>query len=165
MGPAVRGKSMKKKCLATYSCPLARGYNVIGDWWSLLIVTQVAFRGTRRFSEIQSELGLARNILTARLRKLVEQGVLQKVPASDGSAYHEYIPTERGRALYKVVIALRQWGETYWCAGEPASNALRDKQTQQPIPLMEVRAADGRVLGPDDLEVVPCQSDATDASE
>lgn len=152
---------MKKKCLARYSCPLARGYNVIGDWWSLLIVTQVAFRGIRRFSEIQSELGLARNILTARLRKLVEQGVLEKVPASDGSAYHEYVPTERGRALYKVVVALRQWGETFCRTDEPASNTLRDKQTQQPIPPMEVRSADGRVLGPDDLEVVPCEQDET----
>src|SRR5216683_2042012 len=77
---------------------------------SLLIVRDAVIFGKRRFGEFQKSLGLARNILTTRLRKLVSHGVLERVPASDESAYREYVPAERGRALYIVLTALRQWG-------------------------------------------------------
>lgn len=144
---------MKKKCLANEDCPLARGYNAIGDWWSLLIVTRVVLAGMRRFNEIQDNLGMARNILTARLRKLVEHGILKKVPASDGSAFHEYAPTDKGRDLYKVIVALQQWGEAHFFAGGDCKYALVDRAKGELVPPMELRAADGRTLGPDDLAI------------
>src|SRR5688572_10573754 len=145
---------MAKKCLANDICPLARGYNAIGDWWSLVIVSRMMMQGLRRFGEIQENLGLARNILTARLKKLVEEGILQKVPASDGSAYHEYVLTPRGRGLYKVVIALREWGEENFPVSQRGPcYALVDAERGEPIPRIEVRAADGRVLGPDGVRV------------
>src|SRR4051812_13478588 len=145
---------MAKKCLANDICPLARGYNAIGDWWSLVIVSRMMVQGLKRFGEIQENLGLARNILTARLKKLVEEEIVEKVPASDGSAYHEYVLTARGRGLYKVVLALREWGEENFPASKQAPcYDLVDKHRGQPIPPIEVRSADGRLLGPEDLRV------------
>jgi len=80
----------------------------IGEWWSLLIVRD-ALSGIRRFSDFQKSLGLAKNILSARLKKLVARGIMERVPASDGSAYQEYSLTPKGRELFPVIVALRQW--------------------------------------------------------
>src|ERR1700722_10376068 len=99
---------MKKKNLATALCPIARAMDVVGDWWSILIVRD-AMRGVRRFNEFAANLGLARNILAGRLKKLVAAGVLEIVPASDGSAYNEYALTPKGQALFYVMVAPRQW--------------------------------------------------------
>ncbi|CAI2929385.1 Uncharacterized HTH-type transcriptional regulator yybR [Serratia entomophila] len=100
---------MKRKSLEDAQCPVARTLDVIGEWWSLLIVRD-AFDGVRRFSEFQKGLGMAKNILSTRLRTLVAHGVLEVVPASDGSAYQEYALTAKGRALFPVIVGLRQWG-------------------------------------------------------
>src|SRR3954451_12699249 len=99
---------MKRKSLEKDVCPVARSLEAVGDVWSVLIVRQ-AFAGDRRFGEFEKNLGVAKNILTVRLRKLVALGVLEQVPA--GGAYHEYALTEQGRGLYLVLTALRQWGE------------------------------------------------------
>ena len=160
------GKTMPKKCLSNNACPLIRGYDAIGDWWSLVIVSRVMFAGGSRFGEIQESLGVARNILTARLKKLVAEGILEKVPASDGSAYHEYVLTEKGRGLFKVIVALREWGERYartpaGCGGAAAA-AVVDAATGKPIRGVEVRSADGRALGPEDLRVAPVAAAADD---
>ncbi|OYU74580.1 MAG: transcriptional regulator, partial [Alphaproteobacteria bacterium PA3] len=77
----------------------------MGDWWSLLIVRD-ALDGVRRFGEFQRSLGVAKNILSARLRALQAQGVLEQVPASDGSAFLEYQLTPKGRDLFEVVVSL-----------------------------------------------------------
>lgn len=147
---------MKRKCLANESCPVARAYDAIGDWWSLLIVLNVLTHGSRRFSQLQEDLGMAKNILTARLKKLVDEDILEKRPIAE-AAYHEYAPTARGRDLYKVLVTLRQWGEQYYCRGEAPPTRLVDKATGQPIPPVEIRAADGRVLGAGDLAVIDCE--------
>src|SRR6059058_2595620 len=105
---------VKRTSLEGAECPIARSLDAIGDWWSLLIIRD-AFLGRRRFCEFQRSLGTARNILAARLRKLVAHGVLDAVPASDGGAFREYVLTERGRGLYLVLVALRQWGERHLC--------------------------------------------------
>src|ERR1700754_683689 len=102
---------MKRKCLEQSDCGVARALDAIGDWWSLLILRE-AFAGKRRFGEFQKELGVARNILTVRLKKMVGLGIFDLVPASDGTAFHEYALTEKGRGLYIVLAALRQWGES-----------------------------------------------------
>jgi DNA-binding HxlR family transcriptional regulator len=109
---------MKRKCLEKAECAVARALDTIGDWWSLLIIRD-AFFGRRRFGDFQKGLGIAKNILTARLRKLVSRGILEVVPASDGSAYQEYVLTEKGRGLDIVLIALRQWGESCLYDDEP----------------------------------------------
>src|SRR5258707_14790148 len=88
-------------------CPVARALDSIGDWWSLLIIRD-AFLGIRRFSEFQKNIGLAKNILTVRLRALVADGILRMAPASAGSAYQEDVLTQRGRRGFPVLVALRQ---------------------------------------------------------
>ena len=88
-------------------CPVARSLEAVGDAWSVLIVRQ-AFAGDRRFGEFEKSLGVAKNILTGRLRKLVTAGVLEALPAADGSSYKEYALTEKGRGLLPVLAALGQ---------------------------------------------------------
>ncbi|SEG76336.1 transcriptional regulator, HxlR family [Actinacidiphila yanglinensis] len=133
-------------------CPVARSVDAIGDWWSLLIVRD-AFDGSRRFGEFQRSLGVAKNILAARLRALIDGGVLESVPASDGSAYREYALTPKGKALFPVIVALRQWGEqNSFAPGEPHSE-LVDRQQGRHLRPLEVLASDGRRVGPEDTTV------------
>ncbi|MFB7831097.1 MULTISPECIES: winged helix-turn-helix transcriptional regulator [unclassified Streptomyces] len=133
-------------------CPVARSVDAIGDWWSLLIVRD-AFDGSRRFGEFQRSLGVAKNILTTRLRGLVAGGVLESVPAPDGGAYREYRLTPKGEALFPVIVALRQWGEAnFFEPGEPHSELVDRGQGRRLRPLL-VQAADGKVIGPDDTVV------------
>ena len=144
---------MKRKCLDASKCPIARTLDVIGDWWSLLIVRD-AFLGKRRFSEFQKSLGLAKNILCMRLKKLVSHGVLVIGPASDGSAYQEYRLTGKGRGLYLVLVALRQWGERNLFKKGELDLVLVDRETGQSVRPLELRSRDGRLLGPADLRTV-----------
>lgn len=133
-------------------CPVARSVDAIGDWWSLLIVRD-AFDGSRRFGEFQRSLGVAKNILTARLRTLVAGGILESVPASEGSAYRSYILTAKGEALFPVIVALRQWGEDNFFAPGEEHSRLVDRRQEQPLRALDVRAADGRRLKPGDTTV------------
>lgn len=144
---------MKRRCLENDACPVARSLEAVGDVWSVLIVRE-AFFGRRRFGEFQKSLGVAKNILTVRLRKLVALGVLEAVPAADGSAYHEYVPTEKGRGLYLVLMALRQWGEDR--AGK-ADHVLVDHRDRKPVKPLAFHTHDGRVLGVGDVDLIPAK--------
>jgi DNA-binding HxlR family transcriptional regulator len=134
------------------ACPVARPLDAIGDWWSLLIIRD-AFDGLRRFGEFQKNLGLAKNILSARLRNLVEHGILDTVPASDGSVYQEYVLTEKGRGLFPLLVALRQWGEDYFFEPDETHVLLVDRKRGLPVRRLELRAQDGRLLGPADTAI------------
>ena len=141
---------MKRKSLQGNACPVARTLDLIGDWWSLLIVRD-ALDGIRRFNDFQKNLDIAKNMLSARLKALVEQGILQTVPAADGGAYKEYVLTERGKALQTVIVALSQWGgEFMYAPGEPGS-VMVDAQNRQPIRKLVLTSADGRALAPEDV--------------
>jgi DNA-binding HxlR family transcriptional regulator len=144
---------MKRKSLDTAKCPIARTLDVIGDWWSLLIVRD-AFLGKRRFGEFHKSLGLAKNILCTRLQKLVSHGVLETVPASDGCAYQEYVLTKKGRGLYIVLVALRQWGENCLFKEGELDLVLVDRESGLPVRPLELRSQDGRLLGPADVRTV-----------
>jgi len=145
---------MKRTSLKNAECPVARSLDSIGDWWSLLIIRD-AFLGIRRFSEFQKNIGLAKNILTVRLRALVEHGILTTAPASDGSAYQEYVLMPKGRGLFPILVALRQWSEEF--SGEPKgfSTLLVDREKGRPVRKLELRAEDGRLLGAGDTELKP----------
>src|SRR6266850_1720793 len=122
----------------------ARSLDTIGEWWSLLIVRD-ALGGIRRFSDFQKSLGLAKNVLSTRLKKLVACGILEQVPASDGSAYREYALTPKGRELFPVIVALRQWGESHlFSRGEKRLQVL-DKRTGKPF-RVQVHNAKGEIL-------------------
>jgi DNA-binding HxlR family transcriptional regulator len=136
---------VKRTSLKGADCPVARSLDAIGDWWSLLIIRD-AFDGMRRFGEFQKSLGVARGILTARLRNLVQLGVLELVPASDGSAYQEYALTAKGRDLFHVVVSLRQWGEAHLYAPGEKHSELVDTDNGWPVGRLELRSAAGHVL-------------------
>ncbi len=136
---------VKRVSLWDAGCPVARALDVIGDWWSLLIIRD-AFDGVRRFTEFQTGLGIAKGMLATRLRDLTERGILETAPASDGTAYREYVLTEKGRGLFLVIVALRQWGEDHlYRPGQPKSSLL-DIKTSTPVARLELRAQDGRRL-------------------
>ena len=136
---------VKRTSLARSDCPIARSLDAIGDWWSLLIIRD-AMVGLRRFGEFQKSLGLAKNILTVRLRALVERGILRTAPASDGSAYQEYVLTPKGRGLFPVLVALRQWSEEFDELPEEIATILVDREKGRPVKKLELHAADGRLL-------------------
>ncbi|HEX6388992.1 MAG TPA: helix-turn-helix domain-containing protein, partial [Solirubrobacteraceae bacterium] len=93
-------------------CSLARALEVVGERWTLLIVRDV-FLGLRRFDELQADLGIARNVLQTRLERLVEHGVLEKVPYQERPPRHEYRLTEKGIDLWPTIVSLLQWGDRY----------------------------------------------------
>ncbi|WP_341705026.1 helix-turn-helix domain-containing protein [Ferrovibrio sp.] len=141
---------MRRTSHETDACPIARSLDAIGDWWSLLIVRE-AMGGRRRFGQFQKNLGMARNILAARLRRLTELGILQTVPAADGGAHHEYELTAKGHDLLWVLVALRQWGDRHQFPEGPGPTLLVDRAQRLPVKPLELHAADGRLLGPGDI--------------
>jgi DNA-binding HxlR family transcriptional regulator len=145
---------VKRTSFEKAECPIARSLDVFGDWWSLLIIRD-ALLGIRRFGEFQKNIGLAKNILTVRLRALVDHGILKTVPASDGSAYQEYVLTPKGRGVFPVLVALRQWSEEFCGENCEFPTFLVDRSKGRPVRKLELRASDGRLLGDGDTEVRP----------
>jgi DNA-binding HxlR family transcriptional regulator len=144
---------MQRRCLVDSTCPVARSLDSIGDWWTLLIVRD-AMLGIRRFSDFQRSLGLARNVLTARLKKLVADGVMTMAPAADGTSYQEYQLTEKGEALLPVLVAMRQWGERFLFApGEPHPELI-DRRSGKVLEQMRVKDIDGQECGVADVGLV-----------
>lgn len=133
-------------------CPVARAADILGDRWSLLIVRD-AFDGLTRFGEFQRNLGLAKNILSTRLRALVAAGILEAVPAADGGAYHEYLLTDRGRELFGLIVALRQWGEQHLFEPGEEHSVLLDIAHERPLRKLEVMDAEGRPVAASDAFV------------
>jgi DNA-binding HxlR family transcriptional regulator len=140
---------MRRKNLQEAICPIARTLDMVGDWWTLLIVRD-AFGGLARFGDFQKSLGLAKNILSARLRTLVANGILEKRPPADGGARDEYRLTHKGRRLRVVLIALRQWGEDHLFAeGEPMMVA--SDRDNRPLARLRLMNEDGRALEPEEI--------------
>jgi len=136
---------VKRTSFAGDTCPIARSLDAIGDWWSLLILREALF-GVRRFNEFQTKLGLAKNILAVRLRALVEHGILKTAPASDGSAYQEYVLTPKGRGIFPILVALRQWSEEFDETPEEIATIMVDRDKGRPVKKLELHAEDGRLL-------------------
>jgi DNA-binding HxlR family transcriptional regulator len=145
---------VKRTNLEHDGCPIARALDAIGDWWSLLIVRD-ALLGRRRFGEFQKSCGAAKNILTVRLRNLVDRGILKLEPASDGSAYQEYVLTEKGRGVFPILVALRQWSEEFDAHPEEIESLLVDREKGRPVKKLELHAQDGRLLSVGDTALKP----------
>lgn len=103
---------MERKSFADMHCSVAQCLEVVGEWWSMLIVRD-AFLGVRRFDQFQDRLGISRNILQQRLGRLVDEGVFERVAYSEHPPRYEYRLTRKGRDLWPVLTAMRQWGDTY----------------------------------------------------
>ena len=93
-------------------CSIARALELVGERWTLLILRDV-FLGVRRFDDLQDELGVARNVLAARLDRLTENGILERIPYGERPVRYEYGLTDKGRALWPVLVELLQWGDQY----------------------------------------------------
>ena len=131
-------------------CPIARSLEIVGEWWTLLIVRD-ALLGARRFDDFKAT-GIADNILTARLKKLVAAGILQRRPYQRHPVRYEYLLTEKGHALAPVVIALRAWGKrwtkgadlsliTHANCGDDIGMGFHCETCERDVPPSEVRAA------------------------
>ncbi|MFE5240414.1 MULTISPECIES: winged helix-turn-helix transcriptional regulator [unclassified Streptomyces] len=119
------------------ACPVARTLDLVGDRWSLLIIRD-AMDGARAFTDFQHRTGIARNILTDRLRRLIERGILDRQTAPTGRRQN-YVLTEAGRDLFAVIVAARQWGERHAFAPDETRSVLVDENG---LPLPELRPTD-----------------------
>ena len=133
---------------AALSCPIPPAVELIGEKWAFLIV-RGALNDLHHFEEFQAGLGIARNILSDRLGKLVAGGVLQRQPDPSDRRKVIYSLTDKGAALMPVVLAMRQWGEQ-WGHGSPGV-VLADRRDLKPVRKLCVQAHDGRELGIDEL--------------
>ena len=111
---------MRKASFADMHCSIAQALEIVGEWWTLLILRD-AFLGVRRFDDFVRRLGISRNVLTDRLDTLVDAGILQRRPYDEARGRYDYLLNDKGRALWPVMTALRQWGDewVYGAGNEP----------------------------------------------
>ena len=133
---------------AALSCPIPAAVELIGEKWAFLIL-RGAFNGLRHFEEFQAGLGIARNILSDRLGRLVAGGILERSSDPGDRRRVIYALTDKGEGLLPVVVALRQWGAK-WGNGE-GEVALCDNKDRKPVRPISVQAHDGRPLELEDL--------------
>jgi len=138
---------MKLKSFEHFNCSLAQTLSVIGEHWNMLIIRD-AFFGLRRFDQFQKDLGIARNVLSDRLKKLVQAGILEK---SEGPGHAEYRLTEKGLALQPVMVAMTHWGDAYMPHPDGKRLTFVDRRDGKPIKNVGIYAADGRRLKPRDI--------------
>jgi DNA-binding HxlR family transcriptional regulator len=132
-------------------CSIARALEVVGDRWTFLVIRDVAL-GKRRFEQLLTSLGVASNVLTDRLHRLVAEGILERVQYSERPARFEYRLTAKGRELRIPLLALMQWGDRY--ISEKPPRIARRRSDRSPVRARLV-AGDGSIVRPDELEVVP----------
>ncbi|MBV7258236.1 winged helix-turn-helix transcriptional regulator [Erythrobacter crassostreae] len=134
-------------------CGLPQALEVMGERWSFMIL-RASFNGLKHFEEFLSELGIARNILSNRLAKLVEHGILKREPCADDRRKIEYRLTEKGFDLLPAMVALRQWGQKYGSDFVNEDPVLVDVRDRLPVGPVSMLAHDGRILGHEDLWLV-----------
>ena len=145
---------VERKSFAGMHCSVAQCLEVVGEWWSMLVVRD-AFLGVTRFDDFQERLGISRNILNQRLHRLVETGVLRRVAYSERPPRYDYRLTEKGRSLWPVLMAMRQWGDRYAApdgppvvvthrsCGQVADAVMVCASCGEPLEAGDVRAAPG----------------------
>jgi DNA-binding HxlR family transcriptional regulator len=143
---------MLKRDYEDQNCSVARALEVVGERWTLLIVRD-AFLGLSRFDEFQESLGIARNVLTDRLNRLVEEGILERSRYNERPPRYEYRLTDKGRELRLALAGLRQWGDKY--LSEKPPSILRRTADKQPVVVAFVPRDAKNTLRPDELETVP----------
>lgn len=132
---------------------MARTLERIGDWWTMMIVRE-AFYGTRTFSGFERRLGISKNILSRRLAKMENDGLLVRRASERDRRSFEYRLTDKGRDLFTVLIAMMQWGDRWEDRGRGAPVELRHGKTNAGIARLRVRDGSGKALGPRDLVAV-----------
>jgi len=141
-------------------CPVAQALDLVGDSWNVLILRE-AFYGSSRFEQFSERLGIASNVLTRRLRALVDSGLFERSRYNDHPPRYEYLLTDAGRELRPVLLTLLQWGKRHAAPvasavqlidtrnGEPVQIVLVDARSGEPIgPQHQIRRRDGALLSP-----------------
>jgi DNA-binding HxlR family transcriptional regulator len=140
--------------ISNMACPVARSMAMLGERWAILLMRE-AYYGSTRFDEFERHLGIAPNILSARLKTLVSHGLLEKSPAPGGGARHIYTLTQMGRDFFPVYVSLKQWAER-WLADEKGPPTIfEDKRDGGEIVAGGLTRPDGSTITADDLRVRP----------
>ena len=138
------------------NCSVALALDFIGDNWSLLILRDfMVFGGTRRFEQLREGLNISRNVLTERLKTLVDQEIIRKSPVEEGGRRMQYKLSRKGWDLTPMLAAINQWCIRW--RPDPINSAFEfvDSEHRKEIDVVTIRSQDGRVLGPPDIRVVP----------
>jgi DNA-binding HxlR family transcriptional regulator len=142
---------MERKSFESMHCSIAQALEIVGEWWSMLLVRDVML-GVRRFDQFQERLGISRNVLAQRLAKLVAAGVLDKRAYQDNPPRYDYVLTDKGRDLWPALTALRQWGDKYAAPGG-VPLVVEHRECGASAPLVFTCAGCGKPVGPRDVEV------------
>jgi DNA-binding HxlR family transcriptional regulator len=136
---------------ARMRCPVARAMAILGERWTILLLRE-AFAGTTRFDAFERNLGIAPNILSARLAALVRHGLLDRVPEG---GRHAYRLTDRGRDAFPLYLAIRDWGARHLSGPEGPPTLMVDRATGAAVRAPEPRRADGTLLAPEHVRILP----------
>lgn len=134
------------------TCPIARVLNLLGDSWTLMIVREALY-GATRFSEIQANTGIAKNLLASRLVHLVEHEILEKENTGENGTRYEYKLTAKGQSLNTIMIALHQWGNEYEFRRGDEPVLLIDTKTGKELEKMQPHRANGEKVNDQDIEL------------
>ena len=136
------------------TCAIASALNVFGDRWTLLIIRE-AFYGSTRFRDFLSNTGISKNLLTDRLNKLVEDGIMERVEFSDRGTNYTYALTKKGLALEVVIVAIQQWSDKhiYGVGNEPV--LLTDHKTETRIARLQLMNTSGQPVDFSDIKYTP----------
>jgi DNA-binding HxlR family transcriptional regulator len=155
---------VKRTTVEHLNCSVARGQEILGEWWTLLVLRD-AFFGVRRFEDFVADLRISRGILSDRLATLVEHGILERWRYQERPARHEYRLTDKGRDLFPVVMALMQWGDkwlspaevggppviiTHSACGHDVTGPFRCAHCGEPVSARDVDAVAGPGARPHD---------------
>jgi DNA-binding HxlR family transcriptional regulator len=139
---------MRRTRFDDWDCSIARSVDILGDWWTPMVIRS-ALLGARRFEQFTEALGIPRNVLTERLNRLVDEGIMRKVEYQDRPVRHEYRLTEKGVALYPVIVSMLEWGNRWldWDDDGPPVQ-LVDRTTGEVVEPILVDARTGEPLEP-----------------
>lgn len=143
---------MSSEIFAKMNCSVARALSEVGERWSLLIVRE-AFLGSTRFEQFHSRLGVARNILTARLEVLTEAGIFDRIVTSTNARIYDYQLTDKGRDLLSVIAAIMHWGDKWANPDVGPPIVLVDIKTGQPVPQVLLRRSKGEPIPAHDISI------------
>ncbi|MGR7003413.1 winged helix-turn-helix transcriptional regulator [Yinghuangia aomiensis] len=144
---------MKRTPFGSWPCSIARAVDLLGDWWTPLVLREAVF-GSRRFEEFQRNLGIGRNVLAQRLNRLVDEGLMDRVPYQDRPLRHEYVLTAKGRDFFPVLAAIIAWGDTWLADDEGAPVVLRHRPCGHETHAQVVCAECGDALRVEDVEAL-----------
>src|SRR5260370_26190084 len=133
---------------------MARAMDVVGDRWSILLLRE-AYYGTRRFDEFQYYLGVAPNILSTRLKKCVDLGMMTRVPLHEHGGRCEYVLTKKGRDFFPAYLALKKWGDDWLAEPEGPQVVFKDRISGRPVEYPPLLSERGAPLQLEDIEIVP----------